>query len=436
MPFMPTNTKHVINGRVMGGTMRRKVAKRTKPWLLPVEAAATAAENPTLLPPQPPEDEEDNLPPAKRSRLHAPISISTAVVDEVEQEHTLAEKVTADDTPDDIPTDPVTPAVSLLSKVTSRAPSRSWKGEEDKKLIKAVKKHGKNWVAVAAMVPGRTDQQCRSRWVQNLDPVAGKTVGRWKPEEDAKLIEAMQKHGKNWVAVATLVPGRTDLQCRTRWTHTLDTAGKTAGRWKPEEDTKLIDAVKKYGENWVAVAAMVPGQTDAQCRSRWVQNLDPVAGKIVGRWKPEEDTKLIEAVKKHGKNWVAVATLVPGRTNLQCFNRLTHTLDTAGKTAGRWKPEEDTKLIEAVKKHGNNWVAVAAMIPGRTNLQCHHRWTNTLDTAGKTVGRWKPEEDTKLIKAVQKHGKDWVAVAAMIPGRTNKQCSRRLDCMVDQANGK
>jgi hypothetical protein len=53
MPFMPpTSTKYVINGRVMGGTMSRKVAKRTKPWLLPVEASAAPGENSALQPPQ------------------------------------------------------------------------------------------------------------------------------------------------------------------------------------------------------------------------------------------------------------------------------------------------------------------------------------------------------------------------------------------------
>jgi 3-keto-L-gulonate-6-phosphate decarboxylase len=403
MPFMPTNTKLVINGRIMGGTMRRRVAKRTKPWLLPVEAAAaTAAENPTLLPPEPPEDKQDDLPPAKRPRLHAPSSsISTTEVDGVEQEHTLAEKATTDDTPYEIPTDPVTPAASLLSKVASRAPSRSWKGEEDTKLIEAVQKHGKDWVAVAAIVPGRTNQQCRSRWVQNLNPVAGKTMGRWKPEEGAKLIEAMQKHGKNWVAVAAMIPGRTDQQCRSRWTQTLDTAGKTMGQWKPEEDAKLMEAMQKHGKKWIAVAAMIPGRTNLQCHQRWNQNLNPVAGKTAGRWKPEEDAKLIEAMKKHGNNWVAVAAMIPGRTDQQCRQRWVQSLNPSnGKKKGQWKPEEDTKLIEAVTKHGKNWVAIATLAPGRTNLQCQNRWTRGLDLATeKTAGRWKPKVDVRLIKA-------------------------------------
>jgi hypothetical protein len=88
--------------------------------------------------------------------------------------------------------------------------------------MEAVKKHGKNWIAAAAMVPGRTKLQCHHRWTQTLQPATtGKTAGRWKPEEDAKLTEAVKKHGRKWIPVATLVPGRTDQQCRSRWVKTL-----------------------------------------------------------------------------------------------------------------------------------------------------------------------------------------------------------------------
>jgi hypothetical protein len=271
MPFMPMNAKYVINGRVMGGTMRRKVAKRTKPWLLP---ASAAAENSALLPP---EDEEEDLPPAKRSRLQAPDSTSTTV-DGITTEHT-AERVTTEDSPtDDIPTDPVTPATSLLSKVTSRAPRRTWNEEEDAKLIDAVEKHGNNWVAVATLVPGRTGTQCRQRLMCTLESTKGKTAGRWKSEEDAKLIDAVSKYGKEWVAVAKLIHGRTNQQCRKRWSHTLD-PGITRGRWKPEEDAKLIEAVEKHGKNWVAVATLLPGRTDDLCRYRWVYKVDHANGK-------------------------------------------------------------------------------------------------------------------------------------------------------------
>jgi hypothetical protein len=61
------------------------------------------------------------------------------------------------------------------------------------------------------MVPGRTYTQCRYRWVDNLDPDIN--TGRWTEEEDATLIEGVNKHGHQWVPVGALLPGRSNHQC-------------------------------------------------------------------------------------------------------------------------------------------------------------------------------------------------------------------------------
>jgi hypothetical protein len=53
-------TKHVINGRVMSGTMRRKNGIRAMP--VPVVVAAAA------LTPPPPEDEDEDLAAAKKAK--------------------------------------------------------------------------------------------------------------------------------------------------------------------------------------------------------------------------------------------------------------------------------------------------------------------------------------------------------------------------------
>jgi hypothetical protein len=238
----------------------------------------------------PPEDE--GLPPAKRRRLQAPTSLSTQ-----------ADVITTD-SPDDTPTYSVTPAASLPSAATSRAPRRSWTPEEDAKLTEEVKKHSKGcWVAVAAMVPGRTRVQCLSRWTHTLDPADWQKAGQWTPEEDSNQIEVVKKHGNHWVAVAPMVRSRTSEQCRSRWTHILDPANGNKHEprrlWKLE-DVKLTDAVKKHGKNWVAIAAIVPGRTNVQCRQRWTKTLDPANEK--GKWTPEEDAKLTEAVRKHGNH--------------------------------------------------------------------------------------------------------------------------------------
>jgi hypothetical protein len=62
-------------------------------------------------------------------------------------------------------------------------------------------------------------------------------------DEDSKLKDAVQIHGgKKGDAISALVPGRTRLQCRSRWHDTLipniALAARRTGKWAEEEDSK------------------------------------------------------------------------------------------------------------------------------------------------------------------------------------------------------
>jgi myb proto-oncogene protein len=156
-----------------------------------------------------------------------------------------------------------------------------------------------------------------------------------------------------------------------------------------------------------------------------------------GKWTEDEDLKLKAAVQTHGgKNWNAIAALVPGRTRLQCNKRWYDAVDpilalTAGST-GTWTEDEDLKLKAAVQTHGGkNWYAIALMVPGRTKNQCHMRWYDTLDPSialtARRTGTWTAYEDRKLKGAVQTNGvKEWVVIAALVPGRTKNQCYKEM----------
>jgi hypothetical protein len=180
------------------------------------------------------------------------------------------------------------------------------------------------------------------------------------------------------------------------------TAGAT-GRWTLVEDAKLTSAVmnirmKKLGNNyksdWVVVATLVPGRTNAQCCNRCHDTLDPSIDRVTGRtlkWKEDEDIKLKAAVQKHGgKDWIAIAALVPGRTKTQCNTRwhdiLDPGIDRTTALTGEWKEDEDIKLKAAAATHGGkNWVAIATLVAGRTKQKCYDRWKKNMDPNRSTV---------------------------------------------------
>jgi hypothetical protein len=76
------------------------------------------------------------------------------------------------------------------------------------------------------------------------------------------------------------------------------------------------------------------------------------------------------------------------------------------------------------------WSSVAKLVPGRSDVQCRERWANVLDPQVRTVERFSPEEDKALRSLVEQHTRPgrapkWSAVAAGMPGRTDKQCAVR-----------
>jgi myb proto-oncogene protein len=114
-------------------------------------------------------------------------------------------------------------------------------------------------------------------------------MGRWTADEDSKLKDAVLTHGgMNWAAITSLVPGRTRIQCNDRWNKYLDPSidwtTRRTGKWTPVEDSKLKDAVETHGDqNWYVIAALIPGRTKLQCRTRWQNAFDPSIGGASGR---------------------------------------------------------------------------------------------------------------------------------------------------------
>lgn len=152
-----------------------------------------------------------------------------------------------------------------------------WTAEEDQLLMNAVKIFGtQNWQAVAQMIDGRTGQQCLHRYEKAIKPEIKR--GRWSPSEDELLKVAVKPFVEvdgvkiNWSIVKQGVPGRTDVQCRERWVNVLDPS-LTAAPFTPEEDKLLVDLVQVHGSgNWSKISQeMGKKRTDNQLWRRWKQ---------------------------------------------------------------------------------------------------------------------------------------------------------------------
>ncbi|KAG8895134.1 hypothetical protein FRB99_000741, partial [Tulasnella sp. 403] len=149
---------------------------------------------------------------------------------------------------------------------------------------------------------------------------------------------------------------------------------RTPGKqWTASEDEKLIEAVKKYGDNtesWKTIALSVPGRTNKACRKRWKHSLHPSIKKTP--WEVDEDELLLKLYAQHPGRWAHIATHIPGRTDDACAKRYREALDPNLKKDD-WTNEEDERLLDGVDRHGPAWGKVGEEL-GRSGLGCRNRW--------------------------------------------------------------
>jgi len=148
---------------------------------------------------------------------------------------------------------------------------RNWSEVEDSTLINLYKKYGGKWDLIATKM-GKTANQCSHHW-RKIKPKEMKVRRLWSKEEDEKLIKLVKIHGRDWNLIAHEMPERNRKQIRDRYNNTLDPNIKKED-WTAPEDLKLLTLYKKFGPKWALISASFEGKrSEIMVKNRYNNHL-------------------------------------------------------------------------------------------------------------------------------------------------------------------
>ncbi|CAD8068505.1 unnamed protein product [Paramecium primaurelia] len=128
-----------------------------------------------------------------------------------------------------------------------------------------------NWKSISSLLNGPTPLECMFKW-QQLHPDQTPSRQLWSPEEDEQLKELVQKFGKKWSKICTVMNWRTGKQVRERYLNQLQ-GTINQEKWTEEEDKLILKLYKKFGTKWSYISSFLNGRPENMVKNRFYANL-------------------------------------------------------------------------------------------------------------------------------------------------------------------
>jgi hypothetical protein len=142
------------------------------------------------------------------------------------------------------------------------------------------------------------------------------------------------------------------------------------------------------------------------------------------KWTKEEDLLLIKLAEKHKeKHWKDISAHFSNKNALQCFSRYKRIRP--GIIKGSWTKEEDERILKLVELHGKSWSKISKILVSRNGKQIRDRFINVLDPE-ITKGKFSEEEDQALIKYYLIYGPKWATITKHFHNRTADMIKNRF----------
>ncbi|CAD8201921.1 unnamed protein product [Paramecium pentaurelia] len=146
-----------------------------------------------------------------------------------------------------------------------------WTAEDVEKLNEQYDCLQGNWKLISNYLNGPNPLECMMKW-QSLHPENTLQRQLWSQEEDEQLKELVQKYGKKWSKICTVMNWRTGKQVRERYLNQLQ-GHINNEKWTEEEDKIILRLYKKFGTKWSYISTFLKGRPENMVKNRFYANL-------------------------------------------------------------------------------------------------------------------------------------------------------------------
>lgn len=137
----------------------------------------------------------------------------------------------------------------------------------------------------------------------------------------------------------------------------------------------------------------------------------------------EEKTLFSLGNKKIKKRWDFIASLLKTKTASQCYYHFnSRNPDIKRKN---WSDEEDRKILNLFKIHGRKWEEIARRLKNRTGKQVRDRYLNHLDNS-VNHSKFSEKEDKQILELYLKHGASWAKISNELGNRSSDVIKSRF----------